>query len=243
MNTRIIALAGFTTALLLAALPALAGPAIAPPGAQLLVRPDIRTVTDKVMPPIPSPGADEAVPNPDDADAPAAPATPDAQPATPDVANEPIPEVEYDFSKLPPPVKRLRDQLKEAAATGDITKLKPIIEANGEPPQFSFNDIGDPIDYLKSLSGDPEGREILAILTEVLDAGYVHADAGTPDEMYIWPYFARYPVDKLTPPQLVELFKLIYAGDYEDMKNDGNYLFYRVGITPKGEWKYFIAGD
>jgi hypothetical protein len=243
MNTRTIALAGFTTALLLAALPALAGPAIAPPGAQVLVRPDIQAVTDKVMPPIPSPGADEAVPNPDDADAPAAPAAPDAQPATPDVANEPIPEVEYDFSKLPAPVKRLRDQLKEAAATGDITKLKPIIEANGEPPQFSFNDIGDPIEYLKSLSGDPDGREILAILTEVLDAGYVHADADTPDEMYIWPYFARYPVDKLTPPQLVELFKLIYAGDYEDMKNDGNYLFYRVGITPKGVWKYFISGD
>ena len=35
--------------------------------------------------------------------------------------------------------------------------------------------------------------------------------------------------------QLVELFKLIYAGDYEDMKNEGNYLFYRVGITPKGK--------
>jgi hypothetical protein len=27
------------------------------------------------------------------------------------------------------------------------------------------------------------------------------------------------------------------------MKNEGAYLFYRVGITPKGEWKYFIAGD
>ena len=97
------------------------------------------------------------------------------------------------------PVKRLREQIIEAASTGDPEKLRPIIDANGEPPEFSFNEIDDPIAYLKSLSGDPEGREILAILIEVLDAGYVHVDVGTPEEMYVWPYFARYPVDKLTP--------------------------------------------
>ncbi|HZP18596.1 MAG TPA: hypothetical protein VFB16_00155 [Bauldia sp.] len=207
-----------------------------PPAKPALVR-----IADKVMPEIPpldtpaegaatDTGTDQT--NPDD------PAV-----ATPAASDLPIPVVEYDFSKLPPPVKRMRDQILEAAATGDIEKLRPVIAANGEEPQFSFNDIDDPIAYLKSLSGDPEGREILAILTEVLDAGYVHADEGTPDEIYIWPYFARYPVDKLTPPQLVELFKLIYAGDFEDMKADGTYLFYRVGITPKGVWKYFVAGD
>ena len=39
--------------------------------------------------------------------------------------------------------------------------------------------------------------------------------------MYVWPYFARYPIDKLTPPQLVELFKLVFAGDYQTMLADG----------------------
>ncbi len=61
--------------------------------------------------------------------------------------------------------------------------------------------------------------------------------------MYVWPYFAYYPVDKLTPRQLVELFKLVYAGDYEDMKAYGAYLYYRVGISPDGTWKFFVAGD
>src|SRR3990170_2119306 len=103
--------------------------------------------------------------------------------------------------------------------------------------------VPNPIEYLKSLSGDPEGREILALLIEVFEAGYVHVDVGTPDEMYVWPYFARYPVDKLTPPQLVELFKLVYAGDYEDMKAYGNYMSYRAGIAPDGTWRYFIAGE
>jgi hypothetical protein len=61
--------------------------------------------------------------------------------------------------------------------------------------------------------------------------------------MYVWPYFARYPLDKLNGPQMVELFKILTAGDYEDMKAYGTYLFYRVGITPTGVWKYFISGD
>ena len=136
-----------------------------------------------------------------------------------------IPVVEYDFSKLPKPVQRLREQII-AATTGDPEKLRPIIDAQGEPPDFGPSDTGDPIGYLKLQSGDAEGREILAILIEVLDAGYVHVDVGTPDEMYVWPYFARYPIDKLTPPQLVELFKLVFAGDYEDMLSNGVYDSY-----------------
>ena len=231
-------LAGAATILLLT-LPVRAAPAGKPVETQTIIVPsgqdDGATVAEHAMPSIPSAEAPAAA-TPDQAPA-AAPA-----PAT-DNAAKPVPTVEYDFSKLPDPVKQLREKIMAAAATGEPEKLRPIIQGNGEPPQLSLNDIDDPITYLKSQSGDPEGREILAILIEVLDAGYVHVGAGTPDEMYIWPYFAEYPVDKLTPPQLVELFRLIYAGDYEDMKNEGAYLFYRVGITPKGEWKYFIAGD
>ena len=154
-----------------------------------------------------------------------------------------VPVVEYDVSKLPVPVARLREQIIEAASTGDPEKLRPIMEANGTPPALSFDAVDDPIAYLKSSSGDEGGREILAVLIEVLQAGYVHVGVGTPDEMYVWPYFARYPVDQLSPRQLVELFKLVYAGDYEDMKTYGSYLYYRAGIAPDGTWKYFIAGD
>lgn len=154
-----------------------------------------------------------------------------------------VPRVEYDTSVLPAPVRRLREQIIEAAATGDPERLRPIIDANGEPPAFSFNAVEDPIAYLKSISGDSEGREILAILIEVFEAGFVHVDVGTPNEMYVWPYFARYPVDQLTPEQLVELFKLVYAGDYEDMLVYQAYFSYRAGIAPDGTWRYFLAGD
>jgi hypothetical protein len=167
---------------------------------------------------------------------------PAPDPDAADTPDEALPVVEYDFDKLPAPVKRLREQIIEAASTGDPNKLRPIIDANPDL-QLSYNEIGDPIDYIKSLSGDEGGREILAILIEVLQAGYVHVGAGTKDDIYVWPYFAYYPVDKLSPRQLVELFKLVYAGDYEDMKAYGTYSYYRVGIGPDGSWKYFIAGE
>ncbi|MEJ0012278.1 MAG: hypothetical protein WDM94_06520 [Bauldia sp.] len=162
--------------------------------------------------------------------------------AAPNAPTE-IPQVEYDFSKLPLPVQRLREQIIAAATTGDPEKLRTIIDAQDEPPDFGPSDTGDPIGYLKLQSGDAEGREILAILIEVLEAGYVHVDVGTPDEVYLWPYFARYPIDKLSPPQLVQLFKLVYAGDYEDMLSNGVYDYFRAGISPDGQWQFFTSGD
>ena len=64
-----------------------------------------------------------------------------------------------------------------------------------------------------------------------------------PNELYVWPYFFAVPLDRLTPPQRVELFKIVTAGDYEEMKTYGTYIFYRVGITPEGRWSFFVAGD
>lgn len=152
-----------------------------------------------------------------------------------------IPIVGYDVALLPAPVRRLRDQIMEAAATGEPEALRPIFEAQDMPPEMGPADVDDPVAYLVSLSGDAEGHEILAIVIEVFEAGYVHVDVGTPDEMYVWPYFARYPVDALTPPQLVELFKLVYAGDYEDMLAYGTYTSFRAGISPDGTWRYFFT--
>lgn len=170
-----------------------------------------------------------------------APQEPDGTEAEPD---EPLPEIQYDLTKLPEPVQNLRDRILEAAKSGDLERLRPLLGSGDEQTQLALGGIsGDPIAYLKELAGDEEGQEILAILEEVLSAGYVHMDAGTPNDLYIWPYFFAVPLDKLTAPQRVELFKIITAGDYDDMKAYGAYIFYRIGITPDGKWSFFIAGD
>ena len=156
----------------------------------------------------------------------------------------PLPEVVYDLGKLPEPVRRMRDLIIEACKSGDIEKLRPLIGKGDSMTQISLADIdGDAIAFLKGLSGDPDGQEILAILEEVLGAGYVHVDVGTPKELYVWPYFFALPLDKLDAKQRVELFKIVTAGDFDDMKQFGAYIFYRVGITPAGQWTFFVAGD
>jgi len=156
----------------------------------------------------------------------------------------PLPDVVYDLGKLPEPVRRMHDLIIEACRGGDIEKLRPLIGKGDSMTQISLADIdGDPIAFLKGLSGDPDGQEILAILEEVLSAGYVHVDAGTPQELYVWPYFFALPLDKLDARQRVELFKIVTAGDFDDMKQFGAYIFYRVGITPAGQWTFFVAGD
>lgn len=144
---------------------------------------------------------------------------------------------------MPEPVRETWQALVEAARSGEMERLRPIMEGQPEPPMVAFDDVGDQIAYLRSLSGDAEGREILAILLEVLEMGFLHVDQGTPQEMYLWPYFARHPIDELTAPQMVELFTLLTAGDYQDMLSYGAYIFFRVGIAPDGRWLFFLAGD
>lgn len=208
------------------------------------------------QPPVTSVPLPPPIANPDNpaAAAPQAPADEDGgsapaatQPAEgdqPAAAAAEVPEIIYDLSLLPQPVRALRDKLVAIAKAGDIEALRPLIAGGEEGTLLSLGDgTEDPIAFLKGLSGDGQGYEILAILEEVLEAGYVHLEPGAEGEMYVWPYFFAVPIESLTGPQLVELFRLVTAGDYEDMKNYGGYIFYRVGITPAGKWAFFVAGD
>lgn len=200
---------------------------------------------DQITPPAgETPPPAETPPPP--AEQPPAEETEDSPPAH-TLPEGPPPEVIYDLSRLPAPAKRMRELIIEAALSGDLEKLRPLIGSGDSGTQLSFGGLdGDPIEFLRGISGDTEpgqGQEILAILEEVLSAGFVHLDAGTPEEMYVWPYFSALPLESLTPPQRVELFKIVTAGDYEEMKGFGAYTFYRAGISPQGQWSFFLAGD
>ncbi len=168
----------------------------------------------------------------------------DGHVSIPGVPEYKAPEVLHDLSLLPFPARRMRELLIEAAKSGDIEKLRPLIGTGDSATQLALGGIdGDPIEYLKSLSGDQQGYEILAMLEEVLEAGFVRIDAGSEAELYVWPYFFTTPLAKLTPAQRVELYRLVTHGDYEDMKAFGAYNFYRTAITPQGKWQFFVAGD
>ncbi len=159
-------------------------------------------------------------------------------------AEDPLPEIQRDFSKLPEPVKRMRSLILEAARKGEIEKLRDLMGTGETATNLALGELeGDPIDHLKSLSGDDEGLEILGILIEILEMGYVHLDAGTDDELYVWPYFFSWPIKSLSPAQKVEMYTVLTAGDVEDSVNFGGYIFYRAGIKPDGSWNFFVSGD
>lgn len=160
-----------------------------------------------------------------------------------DTAVEPV-DVITDINQAPEPVRRMRQLIVEAAASGDITRLKPLMNPGPNQTLVMTPDSEvDPVEALKALSGDPEGAEILAIMLDILATGFVKVDPGTPDEAYVWPYFAEKSVTTLSPPEKVELLRIVTAGDFADMLELGNYNFFRIGITPDGQWKFFTAGD
>ncbi len=155
-----------------------------------------------------------------------------------------VPEIQRDVSEIAYPARRMHKLLVDAAKAGDISKLGEYIGTGEDMTMLSLGGLDeDPIEFLKSMSGDEDGYEILAILQEVLEAGFVHLDKGTENEIYVWPYFYGIPLRDLDARQRVEMYKLLTHGDFEEMKNFGAYSFYRVGITPEGRWRFFVAGD
>ncbi|MGE6739057.1 hypothetical protein ACQKGC_02145 [Allorhizobium pseudoryzae] len=163
-------------------------------------------------------------------------------PAASDTA-QPKVEILHDLSKLPEPVKAMRQALTEAAASGDVERLRPLMAFDDDVMEQLKADGGDPVASFKSLSGDPQGLEILAIMLDILQTGAAHVGIGTPDEMYVWPYFVGKPITQLSAPERVELLRIITAGDLDVMAETNNYNFYRIGITVDGKWRLFAGGD
>jgi hypothetical protein len=164
-----------------------------------------------------------------------------ATPAAPDRAAGP--EIATDLSRLPPAVLRTRERILAAARTGDLQTLLALMHANGNMPVFSHTQRQDPAAYWRETYPDSDGVEILSILITILETEPVRIDAGTPQETFLWPYFARLPIKSLTPAQKVELFRVVTGSDYKEMLERGRYVFYQVGIGPDGSWRYFLASE
>lgn len=153
------------------------------------------------------------------------------------------PEIYRDLTSLPNAVRKTRERILKAARTGDIEKLRPVIEANELIPIFSFGEDQDPISYWKQISRDGKGREILAEMIRIFTTGFIRMDKGSKDELIVWPYHFGYPLDKLKPHEQVELYLLVNPDDATTMEESGGYFGYRAGISPDGTWQFFVAGD
>jgi hypothetical protein len=169
---------------------------------------------------------------------PASPA-PSAAPAK----ARPLPPVERDTATLPPRIAAMREAIIEAAKSGDVERLRLVIERNELPPLFAKGQKGDVIAALKTRSDDGQGRDTLAALVNALEAGFVRVNAGTAQEMYVWPWFAEYPPQRLDGAALVEVYRIVPARDFKQSLERDRYLGHRLGIGPDGTWHYFLSGE
>lgn len=151
------------------------------------------------------------------------------------------PAVRYGTTGLPLPVIDMRDAILAAVRSGRIEEIKGAMELNELKPSFGDSPPADPVAWLKAASADGQGRDILAALANILEAGFVSLPLGRDAEntaVFVWPYFAEIDVAALTPAQEVELLRLVPPAEAARMRAAGRYDFWRIGIGADGVWHF-----
>lgn len=144
---------------------------------------------------------------------------------------------------LPAPVRDMVEGIRAAVQSGSIEELRTPFEWNEMKPMVADETVDDPIAYWKKASGDGEGREILAILGKLLDSRPARLPIGKDPEntaVYVWPYLAETPLDKLTPAQEVELYRLVTPAEARAMREKKKWTWYRLAIGADGTWHSFM---
>jgi hypothetical protein len=158
----------------------------------------------------------------------------------------PAPKVRYGTEGLPQPVLELREAMLAAIESGQIEELAHAYVMSEIKPDIGAPPKTDPAVHWKATSGDGQGREVLAALSLILDAGYVTIPRGADienNQLYVWPYFAEVPLGKLTPRQEVELLRLVPARLAREMKEKGKYTHWRLVIGADGTWLALRRGE
>jgi len=152
------------------------------------------------------------------------------------------PPVQRDISTLPEAVQDMRVSILRAASSGDLEEMRYVLERNEIMPVLAAKGkVEAPLDYWREQSVDGQGLEIMAALIEILTSGFViNEQPGT--KMYVWPHFAERGVSDLSPPERVELYRLVSPAEAERMADDG-YDHYRLGIGADGTWHFFYKGE
>ena len=147
---------------------------------------------------------------------------------------------------LPQSVIDMREQILAAVHAGDVAELKDAIEWNEIKPDFGEPANADAIAYWKKISADGQGREVLAVLANLLALPPARLAIGKDPEntmVYVWPYLAELPLDTLTPGEEVDLYRLMPAEQAKSMKAAKKWTWWRLAIGADGTWHTFRKYD
>lgn len=126
-----------------------------------------------------------------------------------------------------------REVLLQAAHECDWEALRAEI---GDEFTFSYGASEDAITYWQDL--EERGTPITAILVHLLQMDHV-VEEGT--EFVVWP--AVMVLGEDATEEQWEQVEAIHTPEEIATYHEHGYLGWRVGITPDGEWQYFVAGD
>jgi hypothetical protein len=143
---------------------------------------------------------------------------------------------------LPAPVEEMREAILAAAHSGRIEDLIVPLDWNEMKPDTAASAGEDPIARWKKLSGDGQGREILAVLANILEMPPAELPLGKDIEnniIYVWPYLAEAKLDQLTPAQEVDLLRLVSPEKAKAMQKAKKWTWWRLTIGADGTWHSF----
>jgi hypothetical protein len=148
---------------------------------------------------------------------------------------------------LPPRVASMRMRIVAAARRCDYAALVRLGNERGRGLAFSFGATADAAAYWRMLERTGPRPRPMEALVKVLSLPYaavgLNGRAVPPARarFFVWPSAHRLNPSAADWRALRALYP---QAQIDAMRRGGSgYLGYRVGITPRGDWQYFIAGD
>jgi hypothetical protein len=137
---------------------------------------------------------------------------------------------------VPKAVAALRLRIVAAARRCDYAALERIGNEGGTKLAFSYGGYRSAAAYWKALERTGAKPAPMAALVKIFAMPWARNEG-----FYVWPSaHRRHPTER----DWQALRTLYSAAQIEQMRHGGiGYIGYRAGITPAGDWVYFISGD
>lgn len=135
--------------------------------------------------------------------------------------------------ELPAAVAEVREAIAAAAVACDYERLQELALEQGTGFTFSYGAETSAADFWGG--AEERGEEVLRILVETLrQEGHLYQGN------WVWP--TAY-TDAPTDEDWQALAGIYPQEQIDSFRESGSFLGYRVGITPAGDWQFFVAGD
>lgn len=144
-----------------------------------------------------------------------------------------------DPSSLPPLVSIVRGTIIKAASAGDFDVLEELAFALSDDFTYSFDEPtlgGHPSRYWREL--EEQGGDVSAGMIRLLEMP--HAEL---DDTYVWPSVAVKEWSEIASSDREALRRGFGRDQVRFWEEFGRYVGYRIGITSKGDWRFFASVD